>query len=168
MRAFVPEITEEPRRSILTVTAVGSPRTVFKRVLPLLYGTAYGTKFKVFKPRGKKMDIGRLACAYPDGLRKPMTKWTIVSDLEVPAFVKAKDLLQKDPARPVALLQRKKTTVAQILHVGSYAKEQPTIRKLHAFIKKQKLRVVGPHEEVYLTRPGPKAKTIIRYAVQKR
>lgn len=156
-----------PKRTVVTITAVGSPAKVFKRVLPLLYGTAYGTKFKVFRPKGKKMVIGRLASAYPDGLNQSMANWTIVTDLEVSDFVKARDLLQKDPDQPVKLAKRPAATVAQVLHVGPYSKEGPTIKKLQAFIKAQKLNIIGPHEEVYLTMPGPKAKTIIRYAVKK-
>lgn len=156
-----------PKRTVVTITAVGSPAKVFTRVLPLLYGTAYGTKFKVFRPKGKKLVIGHLVSAYPNGLNQAMSKWTIVTDLEVSDFVKASDLLQKDPTQPVKLAKRPAALVAQILHVGPYSKEGPTIKKLLAFIKEQKLKIIGPHEEVYLTMPGPKAKTVIRYAVKR-
>lgn len=114
------------------------------------------------------MMIGRLVCAYPDGLSKPMSKWTIVSDLEVSHFVTAKDLIQKNPQLPVRVTKRPASTYAVIRHIGPYAKEGPTIKRLHEYMKANHLKIIGPHEEVYLTRPGPKAKTIIRYAVQKR
>ena len=58
--------------------------------------------------------------------------------------------------------------VAQILHKGPYSAEWPSIEKLHRFIAEKGYRIVGPHEEEYLTRPDVKVpKTIIRYRVKK-
>lgn len=58
-------------------------------------------------------------------------------------------------------------TVAQILHVGEYADEEPTIQRLHAFITEQGYEIAGPHEEEYLSRPGARQqKTMIRYQVR--
>jgi effector-binding domain-containing protein len=63
--------------------------------------------------------------------------------------------------------------VAEILHLGPYATETPTIRKLEDFIKARGYEVVGEHEEEYLKGPGmPFVKpkdywTIIRYRVRK-
>lgn len=168
MKPFTPMLVKRPARTVLTITRVGVPAKVFPTIMPLLYGTAYGTKFKVFKPRGKKMDIGQCVSAYPKGLKVPVSKWTIVTDLEIPKFVKAKDLIQKNPKLPVKLAKRPAATYAEILHVGPYAQEPPTIRRLHEYMKSEKLTIVGSHEEVYLSRPGPKAKTIIRYKVKPR
>lgn len=168
MKPFTPQLTAHPKRTVLTVTDTGTPKVVFTKVLPSLFGTAYGTKFKVFRPKGKKMEIGHLVSSYPKGPKTPMSKWVIISDLEISDFVKAKDLIQKNPKLPVRLAQRPAATYAEILHIGPYSKEGPTIKKLHAFIKEQKLTIAGAHEEVYLSRPGPKAKTIIRYSVHAR
>jgi hypothetical protein len=52
--------------------------------------------------------------------------------------------------------------------VGSYADEKPTILALHAFIAEQGLAIDGPHEEVYISRPGAaNQKTIVRYRVRR-
>lgn len=133
--------------------------------MPALYGTAYGTKFKVFKPKKKEMKIGAPSAFWPDAHLRPKAKWTAIWNLEVPTFVKQKDLLQKNPKLPVKIATLKAGTYGQILHVGSYDKEESTIAILHQFLKAQKMKITGPHEEVYLSRPGPRAKTIIRYAV---
>ena len=58
---------------------------------------------------------------------------------------------------------------AQILYVGSYAAEGPTIERLHAFIDEQGYAKRGKHHEIYLgdprrTAPAP-LKTIIRQPV---
>lgn len=167
MRPLIPEVIKLPSRTVLTVTTVGAPGKVAQRAMQALYGTAYGTKFKVFKPKKKEMKIGFPSAVWPDALSKPKSKWTGIWSLEVPAFVKQKDLLQKDPETPVKVSKFKAGTYGQILHIGSYEKEESTVTILHRFLKAQKMKIAGPHEEVYLSRPGPKAKTIIRYFVTK-
>ncbi len=167
MKSSTPELTKLPKRTVLTITTVGDPNKVTAAIMPSLYGTAYGTKFKVFKPKGKKMDIGKCSAFWPDAHLKPKSKWIGVWNLEIPSFVKAKDLIQKNPKLPVKLVTLPAGTYAQILHVGTYATEGSNIMKLHEFVKTQKLKLIGAHEEVYLSRPGLKAKTIIQYRVSK-
>jgi len=61
--------------------------------------------------------------------------------------------------------------VAEILHLGSYETEPPTIDRLMKYIEARGYRIVGDHEEEYLKGPGmgrvdPKDYwTIIRYRV---
>jgi len=62
----------------------------------------------------------------------------------------------------------------EILHIGPYEKEAPTINKLKEYVDKQGYEISGLHEEVYLRSPGtPFCKpenyyTIIRYPVKKK
>ena len=55
---------------------------------------------------------------------------------------------------------------AQVLHVGPYDAERPTIETLHAFIKENGKELRGRHREIYLSdarRVAPeKLRTIIR------
>lgn len=58
---------------------------------------------------------------------------------------------------------------AQILHVGPYSAEGPTVEALHAFIAQQGYLLSGKHHEIYLgdprrTSPG-KLRTIVRQPV---
>ena len=59
---------------------------------------------------------------------------------------------------------------AQILHVGSYADEAPTIEKLHAFIGETGLIPHGKHHEIYLSdpnrTPAERLRTVIRQPVR--
>jgi hypothetical protein len=167
MKSFTPYLTKLPKRSVLTITTIGDPNNMTD-VFPALYGTAYTTKFKVFKPKNKEMKIGACSAFWPDAHLKPKSKWTGIWTLEIPSFVKQRDLIQKNPKLPTKIKTLPAGTYAQILHIGPYNAEKPTILKLHAFIKQQKLKIAGPHEEVYMTRPGPKAKTIIQYLAQKK
>ena len=58
----------------------------------------------------------------------------------------------------------------QIMHIGSYDAEGPTIEKLMSFVENEGLTIAGPHHEIYLDDPNTTSvdqlKTIIRYAVQ--
>jgi hypothetical protein len=55
---------------------------------------------------------------------------------------------------------------AQVLHVGPYSAEGPTIASLHGFIAEQGRELAGKHHEIYLGDPRrsapEKLKTIIR------
>ncbi len=169
MRALTPEFSKQAPVTVLTITTVGDPNKIAGPSIGALYGTAYTTKFKVFRPKKKVMEIGCLSCFWPDAHKKPKARWKGIWGLVVSSFVKQSQLLQKDPAHPVKVARWRYGTVAQILHVGPYHTEEPTIRKLHAFIKEKGYRIVGPHEEIYLTRPSvKKPKTVIRYVVEKK
>lgn len=58
---------------------------------------------------------------------------------------------------------------AQVLHVGPFSEEGPTVERLHAFIN-ARARLAGKHHEIYLSdvrRANPKNwKTIIRQPMQ--
>jgi len=61
---------------------------------------------------------------------------------------------------------------AQIMHIGPYSAEWPTIEKLHRFIEESGYRLRGKHHEVYLSDPNRTAperlKTVIRQPMEKR
>ena len=58
---------------------------------------------------------------------------------------------------------------AQVLHVGPYSAEGPTIQALHDFISENGCQLTGKHHEIYLGNPARSAperlKTIIRQPV---
>ncbi len=112
------------------------------------------------------MTVGPLSAYWPDAHRKPKSKWNGIWNLQVSDFVKAKDLLQKDPKNKVSLVTLPAGLYARVLYIGTYANETKTIQDLHAFIKANKRKMIGDHEEVYLSKPGPKAKTMIQYLVK--
>jgi len=168
MKAFVPEKIKIPDRKVLTITSIGDPNVVGESVFSALYGTAYTTKFKTFKPKGVKLELGKLTALWPDAHLKPKSEWTGIWAIPVPDYVAEADIIQKEPDNPVKLEKWQGGDYAQILHIGTYAEEGPTIIKLHEYIEKDlgipMTKVPGIHEEEYLTRPDAKVqKTIIRY-----
>jgi hypothetical protein len=70
----------------------------------------------------------------------------------------------------VSLTAIKEGRVVQMLHVGPYDKEQPTIDAMHAHMRERGLVVSGRHHEIYLSDPRrtapAKLRTIIRYPVK--
>ena len=58
---------------------------------------------------------------------------------------------------------------AQVMHIGPYADEGPTVKRLHEFIAGQDLKPTGKHHEIYLSDPRrtapEKLKTVIRQPV---
>ena len=59
---------------------------------------------------------------------------------------------------------------AQIMHIGPYSAEKPTIDKLHRFIEEKGYKYGGRHHEIYIGDPRKtapeKLKTIIRQPVR--
>ena len=71
------------------------------------------------------------------------------------------------PALPNIRLERyAEGQAAQIMHIGPFSEEGPTIEKLHAFIAENGYELTGKHHEIYLSdtrRAAPKNwKTVIR------
>ena len=67
---------------------------------------------------------------------------------------------------PVDLRRTSDATVAQLLHVGRYADEGPSLAALYAFVDAEGLTPAGPHTEVYLTDPARTAPAANRTMLQ--
>jgi hypothetical protein len=167
MKALVPELINLPDRKMVTVTSYGNPNKVMEPYMKALYGGVYSAKMGVYKPQGIKMELGKLTAMWPDAHLKPKEEWTGIWGVSVPEYVTLTDITQKDPNILVGLEVWPGGTYAQILHLGGYAEEEPTIKILHEYIEAQGIAmkdVIGFHEEEYLTSPEAKVvKTIIRY-----
>ena len=60
--------------------------------------------------------------------------------------------------------------VAQIMHIGPYSEEGPTIKKLHDFVHEKGWSLRDKHHEIYLSDPrravSTKMKTVLRHPVE--
>jgi hypothetical protein len=58
----------------------------------------------------------------------------------------------------------------QILHIGPYSAEPPTIERMHTYAQAQGLKLRGKHHEIYLSdprrTPEEKWKTVLRHPVE--
>jgi hypothetical protein len=168
MKPFTSQISKLKDRKMITVTSYGDPNFVMEPYMKALYGAAYWAKMKVYKPKGIKMELGKLAAMWPDAHIKPKNEWTGIWGVCVPDYVSEKDIVQKDPKIKVSIDTWPGGEYAEILHIGAYSDEGPTIEQLHKFVAESGYKLAGSHEEEYLTKPGVKnQKTIIRYLVKK-
>ena len=162
-----PRIIEMPPQKMAVVTGKGTPQEVFSETMPALYGSVYPLKFDLKKKGLPTFKVVGLRARYPDAPDVPKKQWTHIIGLPIPDDTTY--LFQKVPGVEVKIETWEYGTVAQILHIGAYTQEEPTIKRLHEFIEENGYEIAGMHEEEYLTKPDSKVvKTIIRHQVRKK
>lgn len=183
-----PEIVEFPPIKILALSGHGAPESKdFEQAVQALYGSFYTIKFG-----RKKAGLGPDFSGGPleglwwmgdntgfDQTKRDDWQWQVF--LWVPDFISQKDLdtalelLKKKKPNPalekVRLELFDEGQAAQILHIGPYSAEAPTIEKLHAYVESQGFRLRDKHHEIYMSDPRrskpEKLKTIIRHPIEK-
>jgi hypothetical protein len=163
-----PKIVKLPKQKMAVVVSHGDPNVVMPKIMPALYGAVYKHKFALKKAGKETFKVGALFGRWPDAHLVPKDQWTGIWGLPIPANTRT--LPQPDPEVPVKIeTWDYGKAAAEILHLGPYSEEGPTIQRLHEFIAASGYEIAGVHEEEYLTTPKAKVqKTIIRYPVKKR
>lgn len=181
-----PKLVDVPVLKYVMIDGHGDPNTAveYREAVEALYAISYAAKF-IVKGAPDGVDYGVLPL---EGLwwttdmsafsadDKSAWDWTMM--IMQPDVVTAEILeqaLAKTARKGLAAHGRVRLdrfaegSAAQVMHVGPYAAEQPTIERLHAFIAEQGLRRRGKHHEIYLSDPrrsaSEKMKTIIRQPV---
>jgi len=177
------EVVEVPKMNFLMIDGDGGPNhPTFQNAIEVLFPLSYTLKFMI-----KKSDIGIDYGVLPlEGLwwaddmssfikdKKDDWKWTLM--IMQPELVKKEMVVKaieevRKKKNPVALpLVRFESfsegKAAQIMHIGPFSEEGPTVEKLHTFIGNSGRQRSGKHHEIYLSdirRAAPeKLKTIIR------
>lgn len=158
-----PEITTMAAQKMAVVYTKGDPNLEMPKAMPALFGSVYKLKFDL-KKKGIEFQVGKLRARWPDAHLVPKDQWTGIWALPVPEDTT--ELAQKVEGIQVKLETWSYGTVAQILYIGPYIEEGPTIQRLHEFIKAKGYQLAGTHEEEYLTSHQAKVmKTIIRYEI---
>lgn len=162
-----PRITELKAQPMAVVYTHGEPSEVAEAALPVLFGAVYGARAELKKKKRSVFKVGPLRARWPDANDVPRERWTGVWGLPLPNGIAA--LPQKNPEIPVKREVWEYGPVAELLHVGPYTAEGPTVARLQAFVAEQGFEIVGPHEEEYLTTPRAKVqRTIIRFRVRRK
>jgi effector-binding domain-containing protein len=163
-----PRISKMADEKMLVVTAKGDPNDVANKAFSLLFKS-------YFKIPGVPKSIQVAPRARWTGDMNVKSSWTGYYAMPIPAQTSSLPEVQSDPGLKVELTTWEYGDVAEILHIGPYAEETPTIERLHQFIKQQGYEIIGFHEEEYVKGPsmflrGDPAKyaTIIRYRVKKK
>jgi hypothetical protein len=90
---------------------------------------------------------------------------------EVAAAIETAARKKDLPAAPLLRLERlEEGLAAQIMHVGPYSEEAPTIERLHEWVAAEGYGLRGRHHEIYLGDPRrtapEKLKTILRQPME--
>lgn len=179
-----PVLVDVPEMAFVMIDGHGDPNTAdsYREAIEALYSVSYTVKFAVKRgPAG--IDFGVMPL---EGLwwaedptvfstgDKSEWNWTamIMQPEPVTAEIveEARHQAAAKKSLPALDLMRyarfAEGTAAQVMYVGPYKDEGPTIASLHAFIAEQGCALTGKHHEIYLGDPRrsapEKLKTVIR------
>jgi hypothetical protein len=175
---------EVPPLTYLMVDGEGDPNTsqAFQEAIEVLYSLSYTLKFTLKKsPRAIDYGVMPLECLWwADDPRsfyeaeKSTWKWTtmiVQPEFIAKAQVDAAFAEVRKKKNPAALDRVRFETLtegpsAQVLYVGPFSEEGPTIQRMHDFIHAAGKELRGKHHEIYLSDPRrtapEKLKTILR------
>ncbi|MFQ5593669.1 MAG: GyrI-like domain-containing protein [Anaerolineae bacterium] len=179
-------IMDVPAMNFLMIDGHGDPNNnpAFQDISDALYGMAYTIKFAL-KSQGVDYVVPPL-----EGLwwmenmgefsleAKDQWLWTLMimqPEWATPEVVEEARATLARKKNPPALPSLRFETYAeglsmQIMYVGPYADEGPTIARMHAYIEEEGYEPHGKHHEIYLSDPRrtapEKLRTIIRQPIR--
>ena len=163
-----PSLVEMGPQKVLLVRAQGNPNDVGKEAFGLLMKTYYQLEGV---PKGGA-DLKSPRARWPVGIEEDMDQWVGLYAMPVPETVTDLPEGASSDGLTVELVTWEYGLMAQILHVGPYDQEVPTVESLKEFIEAEGYVISGLHEEDYLKGPGflfagnpDKYLTLIRYPV---
>ena len=178
-----------PEHRFVMVDGQGPPAPeAFEARFPALYGYAYGLRFAM-KAKGIEHKVGPAEGLWwtTEGLTdldaifapgdKSSWRWILMiglpdepTDEELEARIDdARARVAPEIAASVRIERFAEGDVAQIMHVGPYSEERPTIDRLHEAITEAGFHPTGRHHELYLGDPRraapDKLKTLLRMPI---
>lgn len=177
-------LVEVPEMNYLMVHGEGDPNTAesYAEAIQALFSVSYTLKFMIKKgPRAIDYGVMPLEGLWWiddmskfDPEDKSNWKWTamimqpdILTQNEVEEAISRTAEKKELPALPLLEFQPfREGKAAQIMHIGPFSEEGPSIQKLHQFVAECGYHRHGKHHEIYLSdirRAAPdKWRTIIR------
>ncbi len=180
-------LVDVPEIQFLMIDGMGSPgdSKEYQDALAVLYPIAFKTKF-LSKAKGKDYVVPPLeGLWWADNMNdftegnRDRWKWTmmimqpgwVTQDMinEAISITKKKKPELSELLPKLRLEKYKEGKAAQIMHIGPYSEEGPTVQKVHDFIQKKGGKFDGKnqkHHEIYLSDPRKAnpvtMKTVIR------
>jgi hypothetical protein len=181
-----PTLVTIPPRPFLMIDGEGDPGTApeYADAVGSLYPLAYGIRTAIKQQTGDAYTVMPLeGLWWADDMeafstdRKGDWRWTMMITVPEPTTsqIAAAVISETTAEKGLAAGGRVRFEVfdegvsAQVMHVGPYSEEAPTIELLHRFIADQDMTRRGRHHEIYLGDPRRtaqgKLRTIIRQPV---
>jgi hypothetical protein len=179
-----------PEHRFVMVDGSGPPGgEAFEARMPGLYATAYGLRFAL-KRRGVVAKVGPLeglwwhaagATDLDEILAGDRSDWRWTLMIVIPdeateaeineQLANARAKVEPAIASSLRVEPFEEGDVAQVLHVGPYTEERPSIERLHVGIAEAGFRERGKHHELYLGDPRRSApdrlRTILRHPISR-
>jgi hypothetical protein len=179
-----PAIVEVPEFTFLMVDGHGDPNVApgYQRAVEALFAVSYTLKFAL-KRGPQQLDYrvmpleglwwaadmsaftssDKSAWDWTMMIRQPPVVDSTLVEEALAAAARKRDLPAADLLRLEPFTEG---LAAQVMHIGPYSTEGPTIARLHAFISEQGCELVGKHHEIYLGDPRraapDKLRTVLR------
>ncbi|MCG8607607.1 GyrI-like domain-containing protein [bacterium] len=164
-----PRISTKKNQKMVVVEATGDPNVVGKDAFGLVFQLYYAM---AETPKGPGQAAPR--ARWPVSLETPKSEWTGYYAIPVPESVTELPAYEAVPELKPSLKVWTYGEVAEILHLGPYDKEKPTLNRLNKFLQKEGYITVGGHEEEYIKGPTMSSPgnheeyvTILRYRVKR-
>lgn len=181
------EIVDVPGMNYLMIDGIGDPNISqdYKEAIEALYSLSYTLKFMIKKGE-TSVDYGVMPLEglwWADDMnyfiQGNKEKWKWIAMIMQPPFITKelyeealKQVIKKknlEALEKVRFEHYNEGKTAQVVHIGPYSAEGPTIEKLHKFIKEKGYELCGLHHEIYLNDPRKSAPeklmTIIRQPI---
>lgn len=163
-----PKISNKASMKVMVIEIIGEPGKTS--------GEAFGRLFKMkFKLKNNNLKESLPRARWPKPFETPKNEYIGIFALPVSNEVDSLPPNVDNPEPMIQLTNWEYGEVAEILHIGAYDKEAPTVEKLKSFIAANGYEISGAHEEEYLKGPGMFGKgnpeeyqTILRYQVRKK
>lgn len=183
-----PVIVDVPGLSFLMVDGKGDPNMAeeYREAIEALYSVSFTAKFAIKRRGGPDYAVMPLEGLWWVDDMSTFTEedkaawiWTmmIMQPEQVNTEVVEEAVSQATKKKPLPAASRLRLQrlvegpAAQVLHVGPYSAEKPTIDRLHDFIDAEGYERTGKHHEIYLIDPRRTApdrlKTIIRQPIRR-
>ncbi|WP_257457137.1 GyrI-like domain-containing protein [Archangium lipolyticum] len=182
-------VVEVPELRYLAVDGRGDPNTsaAYANAVEALYGVAYALKFASKSTLGRDFVVGPLeglwraddpsvfVTRHKEGWEWTMMisqpDWLTEEMVEAAIDAVARKRGENAALGKLRLFSLAEGTCVQILHIGSYDDETPTLERLHhRYLPDNGLAFNGDHHEIYLSdarRTAPaRLKTILRQPVK--
>ncbi len=181
-------VVDVPPMNFLMVDGAGDPNVSleYQQAMEALFSLSYTLKFTVKKSAGVNYVVMPLEGLWwtddPDQFsmtNKDAWKWTamIMQPEHVTPGLFEEALAEVRQKKNLPALDKVRFETyheglsVQIMHIGPYDAEEPTIARLHRFIRDNGYEPNGKHHEIYLSDPRrtapEKLKTVLRQPIRK-
>lgn len=180
------QTVDVPRFSFVMIDGKGDPNGAeFSDAINALYSLSYTLKFTAKKEKAIDYPVMALeGLWWTDSGRFDMasrTEWNWTAMIMQPEFVTpalfrraVEEVRRKKNSKALAVTRLEafcEGLSAQIMHIGPYSAEGPTIERLHNYIREAGGQPRGKHHEIYLGNPSraapSKLRTILRQPFEK-